>query len=115
VRELGSGKSRIEMLAQLGLRAELAPNIRLEDGVNAARLFLRKCWFDSVRCAKGVDALQNYRWDYNTRLDEHKSVPVHDWASHSADAFRYLAVSMKDERLKKWGAINYGNMDKGVV
>jgi hypothetical protein len=42
-------------------------------------------------------------------------VPVHDWASHSADAFRYLAVSMKDERLKKWGAINYGNMDKGVV
>jgi phage terminase large subunit len=115
VRELGSGKSRIEMLAQLGLRAELAPNIRLEDGVNAARLFLRKCWFDSVRCAKGVDALQNYRWDYNTRLDEHKSVPVHDWASHSADAFRYLAVSMKDERLKKWGSIDYQAIDRSVV
>jgi phage terminase large subunit len=78
-------------------------------------LFLRKCWFDSVRCAKGVDALQNYRWDYNTRLDEHKSVPVHDWASHSADAFRYLAVSMKDERLKKWGSIDYQAIDRSVV
>jgi phage terminase large subunit len=115
VRELGSGKSRIEMLAALGLRAELAPNIRLEDGVNAARLFLRKCWLDSNRCAKGIDALQNYRWDYNTRLDEHKSVPVHDWASHSADAFRYLAVSMKDERLKKWGSIDYQAIDRSVV
>lgn len=113
VRELGTGKSRLEMLATLGLRADLAPNVRLEDGINAARLFLRKCWFDSGRCAQGIDVLQNYRWDYNTRLDEYKGVPVHDWASHGADAFRYLAVSLKDDGKKRWGEIKYDN--RGIV
>lgn len=113
VRELGTGKSRLETLQALGLRADLAPNVRLEDGINAARMFLRKCWFDEKRCANGLDVLQNYRWDYNTRLDEYKSVPVHDWASHGADAFRYLAVSMKDDRQRKWGEIKYDN--RGIV
>lgn len=109
VRELGSGKSRIEMLAGLGLRCELAPNIKVEDGINAARMFMRKCYFDEKRCAAGLDALQNYRWDYNTRLDEYKATPVHDWASHSADAFRYLAVSLREENKAKWGKISYDN------
>ena len=113
VRELGSGKSRIEMLGALGLRCELAPNIKLEDGINAARLFMRKCYFDEKRCAAGLDALQNYRWAYNTALDEHKSTPVHDWASHSADAFRYLAVSLKDDPKKRWGDLKYDN--RGIV
>jgi hypothetical protein len=112
VRELGTGKSRIEMLSTLGLRCELAPNIKLEDGINAARMFMRKCYFDEKRCAAGLDALQNYRWDYNTRLDEHKSSPVHDWASHSADAFRYLAVSLK-EMPNKMAPLKYDN--RGIV
>ena len=59
--------------------------------------------------------LQHYRRDYNTRIQEFKPTAVHDWASHSADAFRYLAVSMKDERMKKWGTIDYSRVDKGIV
>lgn len=113
VRELGTGKSRMEMLAGMGLQATLAPNMRLEDGINAARLYLRKCWIDEKHCASGLDALQNYRWDYNARLDEHKSTPVHDWASHAADAFRYLAVGLRDEGKKRWGEIKY--TDAGIV
>lgn len=107
VRELGSGKSRIEMLAGLGLKCKLAPNVKLDDGINAARMFMGKCYFDSVKCEAGLDALQNYRWDFNTRLDEYKNSPVHDWASHSADAFRYLAVGLKDEQKKRWGEVRY--------
>lgn len=113
VRELGTGKSRMEMLSGMGLQATLAPNMRLEDGINAARLYLRKCWIDEKHCASGLDALQNYRWDYNARLDEHKSTPVHDWASHAADAFRYLAVGLRDEGKKRWGEIKY--TDAGIV
>ena len=40
----------------------------------------------------GIEALMHYRRDYNSRLNEFKPTPVHDWASHGADAFRYLAL-----------------------
>jgi phage terminase large subunit len=50
---------------------------------------------DEKNCAAGIEALGAYRWDYNQRLDELKSIPVHDWASHAADSWRYAAVSMR--------------------
>jgi len=50
-----------------------------------------RCWFDATKCERGLEALQNYRWDFNSRIHEFKHLPVHDWASHGADAFRGLA------------------------
>lgn len=94
VRELGSGKSRIEIARELGINFTVAPNLPIQDGLNAARMLLSRCYFDSVKCEAGVEALQNYRKDFNKRLDEFKDTPVHDWASHGADAFRYLAVTL---------------------
>jgi len=99
VRELGTGKSRLEMAASFGLKFAITPRLareqqglEVEDGINAARLLLPKCWFDHVKCARGLEALMHYRRDYNLRLEEFKAAPVHDWASHGADAFRGLAV-----------------------
>jgi hypothetical protein len=58
-RELGTGKSRLEVLASLRLKnLQIAPMHRLEDGINAVRVFLPKCWFDAERCARGIDALK---------------------------------------------------------
>lgn len=95
VRELGTGRSRLEMLASLGLRATVAPNLGLDDGIEAARIFLKRCWFDAVKAKAGIEGLQNYRREENTRTGELKPQPVHDWASHPADAFRYAAISLK--------------------
>jgi hypothetical protein len=92
VTELGTGKTRREIAGKLGIRFDVVPRGKLEDGINAARMVFSRCYFDEVKCAVGLDALQNYRWDFNTRLDEFKPVPVHDWSSHAADAFRYLAT-----------------------
>jgi phage terminase large subunit len=91
VREFTSGRSRIEAAASLGVRFDLQPKVSIEDGIHAARLLFPKCWFDAARCQPGLEALQHYRRDYNTRLNEFKPTPVHDWASHAADAFRGLA------------------------
>ena len=96
VRELTSGKSRLDTAASMGVKFKVAPNIGIEDGINAVRLMLPKCWFDQVKCKPGLEALQNYRRDYNQRLNEYKAVPVHDWASHGSDAFRIGAVAIKD-------------------
>ena len=67
-RELGTGKSRLEVMESLGLKhITLAPLHRVEDGINAVRMFVPKCWFDEHKCARGIDALKLYRADYDTR------------------------------------------------
>lgn len=93
VREFTSGRSRIETARSLGINFQVVPNVALEDGIHAARMLLSRCWFDESKCRRGLDALYAYRWDYNTRINEFKPTPVHDWASHGADAFRYLAAA----------------------
>lgn len=95
VREFSSGRSRLETAANLGIRFQIVPNVAFEDGIHAARVLLARTWFDAEKCRKGLDALGAYRWDFNSRLQEFKATPVHDWASHGADAFRYLAVAWR--------------------
>jgi hypothetical protein len=98
VQELGSGRSRLETAKGLGITFQVVPKLsaglrgEIEEGIHATRMLLAKCWFDQKRCAPGIEALKHYRRDFNTRLKEFKATPVHDWASHGADAFRYLAV-----------------------
>lgn len=109
VREIGSGRSRKEIARELGISFSVAPRLTLHDGLNAARMLLPRCYFDADNCRQGIEALQNYRKDYNTRLDEFKETPLHDWASHGADAFRYLAISLKETSARKWAPLRYDN------
>lgn len=95
VRELGSGRSRIETLASLGIRARVGRALGIEDGINAARLLLPRCWFDAAKCARGIEALRDYRREYDERLGAFRARPLHDESSHAADAFRYLAVGLR--------------------
>jgi phage terminase large subunit len=92
VKELGSGHSRKDAAFSLGLNFQVCPKVeKLEDGIHSARMLFPRCWFDAEKCLQGIEALQHYKWDYNTRIHEFKALPVHDWASHGADAFRGLA------------------------
>jgi hypothetical protein len=100
VRELGSGKSRIEIAKQLGINFEIAPNLPLEDGINAVRLQLSTMWFDEQKTKAGFNGIKHYRRDYNQKLGEFKATPVHDWASHAADGLRYLVLGLKQEAPK---------------
>ena len=98
VRELGSGRSRIETAKQLGIDFQICPNIPIEDGIHAVRMVLPRCWFDEGKTMRGLDCLRNYRREFNDKLGEFKPTPVHDWASHGADAFRYLAVAIQEDK-----------------
>ena len=94
-KELGTGKSRLEVMESLGLKhITLAPLHRVEDGINAVRMLLPRCWFDATKCARGLDALKLYRAEYDDRLQALRAQPVHDWTSHAADSFRYLALAL---------------------
>ena len=98
VRELGSGKSRREMAWDLGLNFRVVPKLPLEDGIHAAQMLIPRCWFDAEKCKQGLDALKQYHRAYNERNRTFRTSPVHDWSSHAADAFRYLAIGIKEVR-----------------
>lgn len=100
-RELGTGRTRVEVLRSHGIVPKVLPLERVEDGIEAARTVLPRCWFDEKRCATGIEALRNYREAVNERTGHSTGHPLHDWASHGADAFRYLAMGMpqRDVRL----------------
>jgi len=103
VRELGSGKSRLETLEQLGVKdITIAPQLTVDDGIQAVRSMLKNCWFDGERTEHLIDALQQYHreWDENGKL--WKGRPEHDWSSHPCDAMRYLAVGHK-QTSSDWG------------
>lgn len=92
-REFTSGKTRLDSAAKLGLMLTPSPRVKqLEDRIHSTRMVFPKCWFDAQKCREGLDALSAYKRDYNTRLQEHSPRPVHDWASHAADAFGGLAT-----------------------
>jgi hypothetical protein len=111
VRELGTGKSRKEVLAGLGIKAAVCPNIPLADGIQAVRMLLPTCWFDKVKCKDGIEALRMYRREYDEKRQEFKPHPLHDWTSHYADALRYFAVGHKNRSPAQ--KLTYSN--KGIV
>lgn len=104
-KELGTGKSRVETLQSLGLfESTVIPQQEIMDGINAVRLLLPRCWFDARKCERGIEALTLYRADTDSRFVDPitkqpmlKKKAVHDWTSHGADAFRYLAQGIDDK------------------
>ena len=102
VRELGSGKSRIEILSELGIRdVTIAPQIRIDDGIAAVRLALSKCWFDEGKSGFLLKCLRNYHKQWIDNAKTWRAKPEHDWSSHAADAFRYLITGYRDTT--SWG------------
>jgi phage terminase large subunit len=112
VRELGTGKSRLEVLHSLGISdVKVIPAMPVADGIQATRMLLPTCYFDKVACKVGIEALRMYRREYDDKRQEFRTNPLHDWTSHFADAARYFAVGF--EHAQSATKINYSS--KGIV
>jgi phage terminase large subunit len=94
-RERWSTGTMTQIAAEQGFQMDVLLREDVEQGINAARMLFSRCWFDEIKCADGLDALMNYRREYAEKLGQFKPAPLHDWASHGADAFRYLAMSVE--------------------
>ncbi len=104
-RELISGQSREQALRSLGLTPVIQAQHKVEDGIEAVRRLLPQSWFDRERCAAGLEALRQYRKEYNDRLQAYALHPLHDWTSHAADAARCYAMARPPK--PKWEPIDY--------
>lgn len=94
-KELTSDRSVKDTLQSLGFKCRVLPQAKIHDGINAARLLMPKCVWDSQRCARGIEALRQYRKDWDEKRKVFSDRPLHDWTSHAADAFRYLAMGLR--------------------
>jgi hypothetical protein len=101
VRELGTGRSRLEMLQEAGLNIQVARRMGVDDGIQAVRRILPRCWFNVPRVKIGLDCLRNYRREYDEKRKIFYDRPLHDWSSHASDAFRYLAIGL-NESANSW-------------
>lgn len=86
------GRSIVEQAREdHGIKMMVYPATSQQNGIEAARKTLPKCWFNSENCEKGLDALRNYHFEYDDELKVFRSKPLHDWSSHASKAFELLA------------------------
>lgn len=94
VRELTTGVSRQDTAKGLGIKFELVQRpAKKEDGIDAIRNVISRCWFDKQKCKRGIDALKGYHKVWNEKQMVYKETPEHDWTSHGTDAFQTFALS----------------------
>jgi phage terminase large subunit len=111
-KDFKTGKTAREILTtQLG-SVQIVPNIGVEQGIRAARMLFGQVYFDEVKAKPLLEHLKRYCRKIPTTTDE-PTAPVHDEHSHSADAFRYLAVIADQLRNETWGEIKYDN--RGII
>ena len=95
VRNMGEdAKTRLEVAAAVGIKFETVKRVaKKEDAIEAIRTVLGRCWFDEVRCKRGIGALKGYSKTWNEKMMIYDDSPVHDWTSHGTDAFSTMAIS----------------------
>lgn len=100
-RSLGTGKSIEEIMRGKGFNVRVNRQLSVVDGINAVRTLFPQLYFDAKLCADGLQYLRRYQWGPATALGVPRSQPLHDDASHPADALRTLAVGIREPLMKK--------------
>jgi hypothetical protein len=120
-RELSTGIRRIDYLIEHGIKdyvimPKCKNQTELQEDIHRVRLTLPNCWFDEVKCARGIKALSSYQRIYNEKTQTFSPQPQHDWSSHAADSFRgfcrmYENGNPMSQRGKKYQTSSEHNWD----
>jgi hypothetical protein len=102
VRELGTGRSRLEIARELHMDPEVSAGLPIADGIQAVRAVLPLMVIDRKRCAYALDALRQYRAEWDDDKGVQAQVPLHDWTSHCADALRTYATARQGALRTNW-------------
>jgi phage terminase large subunit len=96
-RELQTGKSRQEFLEGRGFNVSIVPRHEPMDGIDSARVRFNRMWFDAKACDRGIECLRMYQAEYDDKHQVLRSRPLHNWASHGADAFRCGVMGAEEQ------------------
>lgn len=116
VLELGTGKTRLDTAAALGIVFDKAGRVSLEDGINATRQLIPRMVIDRENCSDSIEALRQYRTEYDDKLQIFKDKPKKDWTTDYCDSIRYYAVSDINTQISLWDKpLDYSREDKAAI
>jgi phage terminase large subunit len=96
-----AGRSIDDIVRGAGYKTQILPRVPIVDSINAARTIFPTCWFDRDYAADGITCLRHYRYDVDPDTKQFSRSPLHDHYSHGADAFRYIALMIKEPVKRK--------------
>jgi phage terminase large subunit len=96
-----AGRSIDDIVRAAGYKTQILPRVPILDSINAARTIFPSCYFDRDNAAEGINCLRHYRYEVDPATGQFSRSPLHDHYSHGADAFRYIALMIKEPGPKK--------------
>ena len=96
-----AGRTIEDIVRAAGYKTSIMPRVPVVDSINAARTIFPNLWFDRENCADGLNCLRHYRYEVDPSTGQFSKSPVHDQYSHGADAFRYIALMIKEPTQRK--------------
>ena len=84
-------------------------------GIRALQGMLKRSKFDIKNTEYGFDCLMNYRSEIDIKNGIMKAIPVHDWASDSADAARSIAEGIITKKIKELSYEQIERKNKAVM
>lgn len=100
---LGAARTIRQQAEDVGHKVKIIPHLgagAVAEGINAARTVFPQCWFDEEHTADGLNCLRAYTYGVDDKTGARTRVPLHNWASHGADAWRGMGVALRDEPVK---------------
>ena len=91
--DVSTGKTRLETAKKLGIDFNIVPKFKIDDGINAAKLFFSKLWIDEKKCVTWLDYIAQYKQEWDDARGTFKDIPHKDFTSHAADVLRYAALA----------------------
>jgi len=102
VKDLSTGRTRLETAQSLGLRFRVVPKVSIEDGIEAVRSIMSRIyWNEDKNTEHLIEAARQYRKEWDDKKRCFNDRPYHDWTSDFMDALRYLALSVKRESQRR--------------
>ena len=89
------------VISSQGLKCIVAKRSDLLDGINMGRRLVQKSVFNRPKVEKGLSSLRMYRSQYDENKGLLLSTPIHDEHSHPADAWRTLAMGLRENTTSK--------------
>lgn len=96
-----NGKSINDIVRAAGYKTRVLPRVPVVNSINASRTIFQNCWFDRENAADGIQCLRHYRYEVDPDTKQFGKTPVHDWASHGADAFRMIGLMVNEPKRSK--------------
>ena len=90
----GGGVTRFEKAQQLGIEFTVLEQLGVIEGIENVWTHFNKFWIDETKCRSLINAIENYRREWDDVKQIYSNKPLHNWSSNGCDALRYMCQAI---------------------